>query len=54
MIPASAGVERVLDNPAIAAELGRNAQAFARKTYVWSRQGEKLLDFLRGLKARAA
>ena len=50
----AAGVERVLDNPAIAAELGRNAQAFARKTYVWSRQGEKLLDFLRGLKARAA
>ena len=48
----AAGVEIVLDNPDIAAELGRNAQAFARRTYVWSRQGEKLLGFLRGLKAR--
>ena len=50
----AAGVEIVLDNPEMAAELGRNAQAFARRTYVWGRQGEKLLGFLRGLKARAA
>ena len=49
----AAGIEIVLDNPDMAAELGRNAQAFARRTYVWSRQGEKLLSFLRGLKARA-
>ena len=50
----AAGVAKVLDHPEMAAELGRNAQAFARRTYVWSRQGEKLLGFLRGLKARAA
>ena len=49
----AAGVEIVLDNPDMAAELGRNAQAFARRTYVWSRQGEKLLGFLRSLKPSA-
>ena len=46
-----AKVSRILDDPALAARLARNAQAFARKTFVWSRQGEKLLGFLRGLKA---
>ncbi len=49
----AAGVETVLSDPKMAAELGRNAQAFARRTYVWSRQGEKLLGFLRELRARA-
>ena len=49
----SAAIEAILADPDLAARLGRNAQAFARRTYVWSRQGEKLLGFLRGLKARA-
>jgi glycosyltransferase involved in cell wall biosynthesis len=49
----AAKVETLLDHPETAARLGRNAQAFARRTYVWSRQGEKLLGFLHGLKARA-
>ena len=49
----AARVETLLDHPETSARLGRNAQAFARKTYVWSRQGAKLLGFLRGLKARA-
>jgi len=44
----------ILDAPALAARLGRNAEAFARKTYVWARQGEKLLGFLRELKAGEA
>ena len=48
----AAAVGRLLDDPALGAKLGRNAQAFACKTYVWSRQGEKLLGFLRGLKAQ--
>ena len=47
-----AKVSRILDDPALAARLARNAQAFARKTYVWSRQGEKLLGFLGELQAR--
>jgi glycosyltransferase involved in cell wall biosynthesis len=50
----AAKVETILDRPDLAARLGRNAEAFARKTYVWSRQGDKLLGFLRTLKARAA
>ena len=49
----AAAIEAILDDPDLAARLGRNARAFARRTYVWSRQGEKLLGFLRGLKARA-
>ena len=49
----AAGVGRLLDDPAFGARLGRGAQTFARRTYVWSRQGEKLLGFLRGLKARS-
>ena len=49
----AAKVETILDHPEVGARLGRNARAFARKTYVWSRQGEKLLGFLRGLKARS-
>ena len=48
----AARIETILDHPEVGARLGRNARAFARKTYVWSRQGEKLLGFLRGLKAR--
>ncbi len=51
-IAAKVGI--ILDRPDLARRLGRNAEAFARKTYVWSRQGDKLLDFLRTLKARAA
>jgi glycosyltransferase involved in cell wall biosynthesis len=49
----AARVEILLDHPEASARMARGAQAFARKTYVWSRQGEKLLGFLRGLKARA-
>ena len=44
-------VGRLLDHPELGDKLARNAQAFARRTYVWSRQGETLLSFLRGLKA---
>jgi glycosyltransferase involved in cell wall biosynthesis len=47
-------VTRILDDAELGARLSRNAQAFARKTYVWPRQGEKLLDFLNAAKARAA
>ena len=47
-------VGRLLDDRALGAKLGRGAQAFARKTYVWSRQGEKLLGFLSKLKARTS
>lgn len=46
-------VATLVDQPELAARLARGAQAFARRTYVWSRQGEKLLGFLRGLRARA-
>jgi hypothetical protein len=49
----AARVRALLDDPALAARLGRNAQAFAGTTYVWSRQGEKLQGFLRGLMAQA-
>ena len=49
----AAKVAMVLDDADLAGRLGRNAQAFARRTYVWSRQGQKLLDFLQGLKASA-
>jgi glycosyltransferase involved in cell wall biosynthesis len=49
----AAGIQIVLDHPDLAARLGRNVQAFAHRTYVWSRQGGKLLDFLRQLKAHA-
>ena len=49
----AAAIGSILDDPDLAIRLGRNAQAFARRTYVWSRQGERLLGFLRGLKARA-
>ena len=49
----AAKVVAILDAPALAARLGRGAEAFARKTYVWSRQGEKLLGFLRDLKTSA-
>jgi len=48
----AAGIQIALDHPDLAAQLARNAQAFARRTYVWRRQGGKLLDFLRRLKAR--
>lgn len=50
----AAKVDAILGDPALAARIGRAGQAFARKTYVWSPQGEKLLDFLQGLRARAA
>lgn len=49
----AARIGTVLDHPDAAGKLGRNAQAFARRTYVWRRQGETLLGFLRTLKARA-
>jgi len=47
-----AKVARILDDGALAGRLARNAQAFAKRTYIWSRQGEKLLGFLNELKAR--
>jgi len=49
----AARIQALLDDPALAARLARGALAFARRTYVWSRQGETLLGFLRGLMARA-
>ncbi len=39
-------VEAVLADPSLATRLALNAQAFARKTYRWDRQGRKLADFL--------
>ena len=42
-------VEAVMADPALALRLGRNGQAFARRTYRWDRQGRKLADFLVGL-----
>ena len=42
----AAGVETVLDDPALAAQLAANAQAFAQRTYSWDRQAGKLAAFL--------
>ncbi len=44
-------VETILADPPLAARLGAAAQAFARRAYVWERQGRKLLDFLHQLQA---
>ena len=45
----AAKIENILDHPEVCAPMARNAQAFARRTYDWKRQGKKLLDFLRHL-----
>jgi glycosyltransferase involved in cell wall biosynthesis len=42
----AARIEAVLADPALAARLGHGARAFAERTYVWERQGRKLMDFL--------
>jgi glycosyltransferase involved in cell wall biosynthesis len=39
-------VEAVLDDPALAARLGANARAFARRRWRWDRQVDKLSAFL--------
>ncbi len=49
----AARVELLLEHPELCAKLGCNAQGFAKRNYVWSRQGEKLLRFLRKLKGAA-
>ncbi len=39
-------IEGVTADPSLATRLGRNAQAFARRTYRWDRQGHILSEFL--------
>jgi glycosyltransferase involved in cell wall biosynthesis len=46
-------VEAILDDPALAARLAAGAQAFARRSWRWERQGRLLLEFLERL-VRAA
>jgi glycosyltransferase involved in cell wall biosynthesis len=43
-------VGRVLDDPALGARLAAGAQAFARRTWQWERQGRRLLDFIERLR----
>jgi glycosyltransferase involved in cell wall biosynthesis len=43
----------ILDDPALAARLAAGAQAFARRTWRWERQGGLLLDFLERLRRSA-
>jgi hypothetical protein len=40
----------VLDDPGLAARLAAGAQAFARRTWRWDRQGRVLLGFLERLR----
>ena len=47
----AARIESVLADPALAARLGQAARAFAERTWVWERQGRKLMDFLAQLHA---
>ena len=49
----AARIAAVLEDPALAARLGANAQAFAARTWRWDVQGRRLADFLEGL-ARSA
>ena len=42
----AARVEQVLDDPAQASRLAAAAQAFARETWRWDRQGDRLAAFL--------
>ena len=42
-------VEAILDDPHLAARLSANAQAFARQTFRWERQGARLAGFLERL-----
>ena len=47
-------VEAILDDPRLAARLSANAQAFARRSFRWERQGARLAGFLERLwRARA-
>jgi glycosyltransferase involved in cell wall biosynthesis len=45
----AAAVERLLDDPSLAARLAAGGQAFARRAWRWDRQGRRLLDFLQRL-----
>jgi glycosyltransferase involved in cell wall biosynthesis len=49
----AARVEAALADPALGTRLGQGARAFAERTYVWERQGRKLMDFLVQLHAEA-
>jgi glycosyltransferase involved in cell wall biosynthesis len=46
----AAAVERILDDAALGRRLASGAQAFARRTWRWDRQGKKLLAFLERLR----
>jgi glycosyltransferase involved in cell wall biosynthesis len=50
----AARVGEALDDPALAARLAGNAQAFARQTWRWDVQGRRLADFLEELARPAA
>jgi glycosyltransferase involved in cell wall biosynthesis len=45
----AAAVGQILDDPALAARLAAGAQAYARRTWRWDRQGRLLLGFLERL-----
>lgn len=47
-------IEAILSDPALAKTLGAAGRAFAERTYVWERQGRKLMDFLVQLQAARA
>ena len=50
----AARVAAILDDPALAARLAGNAQAFARRTWRWDVQGRKLARFLERWRRAAA
>jgi glycosyltransferase involved in cell wall biosynthesis len=50
----AARVAAILDDPALAARLAGNAQAFARRTWRWDVQGRKLARFLERRRRAAA
>jgi len=49
----AARIDAILDDPALAAKLAANAQAFARRTWRWDVQGRKLARFLERLRRAA-
>jgi glycosyltransferase involved in cell wall biosynthesis len=45
----AAAIRRLLDDPALARQLGENGRRFVYATHNWEREGEKLIQFYKGL-----